>query len=157
MRYVSFTAEAHPDKNCESRRIVAAEPLTCLTGTFGEASRLLEKIGDCGLSDFQVVGSVRLRGGHENMKSIGPLENMSLMCYYSPRTGSTKGFHSAKEKCSDLAQLVDLLWSITVNYQTLIQLKRDKSTVITFNGQQKLKPWPKKTFPKLMLESLPAF
>lgn len=72
-RCVSFTGGARPDRNwSESRRIAAAEHLTCLSGPFGDASCLLEEVGDCGLPDFQVVGSVRLRGAHENMKSIGP-------------------------------------------------------------------------------------
>lgn len=105
-RCVSFTAVAETDKN---QRIAAAEPLTCLPGPFGDASCLLEKVGDCGLSDCQVVGPVRLQGGRENIKSIGPQKNMSLLRYCSLRTGSTKSFPSPWEICFDLAWLADLL------------------------------------------------
>lgn len=86
---MSFTAEAQPHQNGS----VAAEPLTCLPGPFGDAGRLLEKVGDGGLSDCQVVGPVRLRGGSESMKSMEPQGNMSLLCSNRLVTGSTKPPH----------------------------------------------------------------
>lgn len=51
----------------ENRHITAAEHLTCLSGPFRDARCLLEEVRHCGLADFQIIGSVRLRR-HKNLK-----------------------------------------------------------------------------------------
>lgn len=81
-----FTAEAEREIKTGARAAgsLPQKPLTCLPGTFGDSRRLLEEVGDCGLSDFQVVGSVRLRGECENMKSIGPQEKHELSALLQP-------------------------------------------------------------------------
>lgn len=44
-----------------AENVTAETSPTCLCGTFSNARRLLEEVGDRGLTDLQVVASVRLR------------------------------------------------------------------------------------------------